>query len=143
MESYNPDKPYSAAFVAVADPVDGRRHRFMIPDEPWEDIEVRLEAGSDAQSLRVSVTNRLPHAIPTGDYGRRTARIRVHWPGGEASELLHADRGHAIAAGETRRFEFPQIPRNASPTVVLERRDPDTGEFQRLAPAPSAEETLP
>lgn len=143
MESYNPDKPYSRAFVLLGNAVDGRRHRFGIPDEPWEDIQVSFDVASDAHPPRVRVTNGLPHAIPTGDYGRRAVRLLVRWPGGEASELLHADAGQAIAAGETRIFEFAEMPPNASPSVVLERRDPDSGEFQRLAPRPSAKEGPP
>jgi hypothetical protein len=145
MESYNPDKPYSAVLVALGKVVDGRRHRFAVPDDAWEDIDVRLEVAPDSRTTRVSVTNKLPHAIPTGTFGRRVVRLRVRWPGGEASQLLHADLDQAIGAGETRLFEFPQLPPNLRPTAVLERRDPSSGVFQRLAPAPSesaAERTL-
>lgn len=139
METYNPKKPYSAALVALGNPVDGRRHYFRVPEEPWEDIEVRLEPGSDGRPARVLVTNRLPHGVPTGGFGRRVARVAVRWPGGEAYQELRVALDQAIGAGETKVFEFAQVPDGVVATAVLERRNPRTTEFERLAPAPDLE----
>ncbi|MBW2416613.1 MAG: hypothetical protein JRG76_19130 [Deltaproteobacteria bacterium] len=133
METYDPEKPYSALLVALGDPVDGRRHRFEVPPDPWEDIDVETRAV--AGSLRVRVANRLPHAIPTGRFGVRVARIRVTWPGGERERLLRADLDEAVPAGQSRVYEFDGVPATAA--AVLERRVPKTGRFERLAPAPT------
>jgi len=136
MESYNPEKPYSAALVVLGRAVDGRRHGFGVPDDPWEDIELRVEPGSVGRPARVHVANRLPHGVPTGGYGQRVARLQVRWPGGEVRQEIRAALEQAIGAGETRVFEFPQIPPGVPTTAVLERRNPRTGAFERLAPAP-------
>jgi hypothetical protein len=53
---------------------------------------------------------------------------------GDASVLLRARDDSAIPAGATRSFEL-RAPANAE--VVLERRDPRSGEQQRLAPEPT------
>jgi nitrate/TMAO reductase-like tetraheme cytochrome c subunit len=136
MESYDAEHPYSAVLVVLSEPVEGRRHRFEVPEEPWEDIELRAKPAIQGRPAEVVVTNGLPHAIPTGGYGRRIARLRIRWPGGEATETLRADLDQAIGAGQTRAFAFPDVPSGVVPDAVLERRNPRSGEFERLAPAP-------
>lgn len=135
MESYDPARPYSALLVAMGDEVEGRRHRFEVPPEPWRDIEVTTR--SSVRGVRVRVENRLPHGIPTGGFGRRVARVRVAWPGGEAEQQLRAGVDEAVPAGSSRDFSFPDAPAGA--VATLERWNSRVGGFERLAPAQAAE----
>jgi hypothetical protein len=130
IESYNPDLPYSAVLVAVARDVDGRRHLFAVPDDAGEDVELR--ALPALRGLRIEVRNRLPHAIPSGAFGRREARVRVSWPGGERAELLRRDLEQRIEAGASRVFAFPDVPADAAWSAALERRRADE-EFEAIA----------
>jgi hypothetical protein len=127
IESVDPARPYSRVLVALGREIDGRRHRFSVPDEPWKDVELRATREGDV--WRVEVSNEIPHAIPTGAFGRREARIRA----GDSSVRLTTRDGQAIPAGQTRSYEL-RAPAGAEP--VLERRDPGSGAWGRLAPAP-------
>jgi nitrate/TMAO reductase-like tetraheme cytochrome c subunit len=131
IESYNPDLPYSAVLVALARNVDGRRHRFAVPDDAEDDVVLRA-LPSQGRGLRLELRNGLPHAIPTGTFGRREARVRVSWPGGERTLLLRRDLDQRIDAGAARTFEFPDVPAGAAARAVLERRQPD-GSFEPIA----------
>jgi nitrate/TMAO reductase-like tetraheme cytochrome c subunit len=134
MESYNPDLPYSKVFVALARNVDGRRHLFAAPEGADEDVTLR--ALPAAKGLALEVHNGLPHSIPTGAFGRREARVRVSWPGGERSELLRRDLEQRIEAGSARTFEFPDVPASADWHAALERRRTD-GSFEPIAELPA------
>ncbi len=127
IESVDPERAYSRVLVALGKPVEGRRHRFKVPADPWKSIE--LHATRDGAIWRVEVRNRMPHALPTGAFGRREVRVRA----GETAVLLRARDETALAAGETRRFEL-RAPADAE--VVVERRDPRSGTYERLAPEP-------
>jgi len=127
IESYDPERPYSGALVALGRPVDGRRHRFDVPQEPWQ--HVALEARHEGRRWIVDVRNDVPHALPTGAFGRRELVLRA----GAQSIRLRADLDEAIPAGARRRFELTGEPGDE---VVLERRDPRSGRFERVAPAP-------
>ena len=127
IESVDPERAYSRVLVALGKPVEGRRHRFEVPADPWKSIE--LHATRDGAVWRVQLHNRMPHALPTGAFGRREVRVRA----GDASVRMTTRDDQAIPAGETRRFELA-APADAE--VVVERRDPRTGEYERLAPEP-------
>jgi hypothetical protein len=127
IESVDPERAYSRVLVALGKPVEGRRHRFEVPADPWKHVELR--ATRDGALWRVEVVNRMPHALPTGAFGRREARVRA----GDTEVRLNARAGEAIPAGATRRFEL-RAPADAEP--VLERRDPRSGAYERLAPEP-------
>ncbi len=127
IESYDTSRPYSRVLVALGKPVAGRRHRFGVPLEPWEDID--LDSRREADRWIVRVRNKLPHALPTGAFGQREVRLRA----GDQVIRLRADLDQAIPAGEERGFELAA---GASAEVVLERRNPRTGAYERLAPAP-------
>ena len=131
IESYNPDLPYSGVFVALERKIDGRRHLFAVPDDAREDV-VLSARGFRGGALQIEVRNGLPHAIPTGSFGRREARLRVAWPGGERVQHLRRDLDQRIEAGAARVFELPDVPRNAAWTAVLERRRSD-GSFETIA----------
>jgi hypothetical protein len=127
IESYDPERPYSRVLVALGASVDGRRHRFDGPPDPWKHLE--LEKRREAGRWIIDVRNRMPHALPTGAFGHREARVRA----GDALIRLRADLDQAIPAGQVRRFELEA---SADAEVVLERRNPRTGAWERLAPAP-------
>lgn len=128
IESVDPERAYSQVLVALGRAVEGRRHRFAVPAEPWKDLE--LHASHEGDVWRVEVRNGTPHALPTGAFGRREARIRA----GDAAVRLSTREDQAIPAGATRRFEL-RAPADAEP--VLERRNPQSGKYERLAPEPS------
>jgi hypothetical protein len=131
IESYNPDLPYSAVIVALARDVDGKRHRFAVPTDERDDVVLRALSGASA-GLRLEVHNGLPHAIPTGGFGRREARVRVTWSGGERAQLLRRDLEQRIEAGSSRVFVFEDVPADADWSAALERRRPD-GAFESIA----------
>jgi hypothetical protein len=128
IESYDASRPYSRVIVALGSAVDGRRHRFAVPLEPWEDIEI--VARREGERWIVDVRNGLPHALPTGNFGPREVRLRA----GSEVIRLRAALDQAIPAGAERRFELRA---SAETEVVLERRDPRTGNYERLAPQPA------
>jgi len=120
IENYNPSLPYSALFVTLATEIEGRRHGFAVPEDLEDDIELRVSTTLSGV-VEVAVTNRLPHAIPTGAFGRRELRLRVRDASGESLRTLRADLGERIAAGQTRSFAFPERSPNGL-DVSLERR---------------------
>jgi hypothetical protein len=134
IESVDPARAYSRILVALGKPVDGRKHRFDVPLEPWRDVGIETRRSGDRWI--VDVRNDMPHALPTGAFGQREARLRA----GESEIRLRADLGQAIPAGEVRRFELVAGPETE---VVLERRNPRTGGFERLAPEPAKAPTAP
>jgi hypothetical protein len=84
----------------------------------------------------------LPHALPTGSFGRREVQLFVEWPGGAAEHAFASRPGHALAAGESRRLVVP-LPATAASqpvTVTLRRFAPRTDSWEPLvtaeAPAP-------
>jgi hypothetical protein len=129
MESYDPARPYSRVFIAMEKPVDGRMHRFSVPADPWK--YVRISTARTGVRWSVDVQNDVPHALPTGAFGRRELQLRA----GASRIRLRADLDQAIAAGERRRFELA-APADAE--VVLERLDPRTERYERIAPEPPA-----
>jgi hypothetical protein len=128
IESVDPERAYSRVFVALERPVHGRRHRFAVPADSWKDLE--LTATRDGDRWRVEVRNEMPHALPTGSFGRHEVRVRA----GSSEIALTPRNERAIPAGETRVFEL-RAPADALP--VLERRDPRSGKYERLAPEPA------
>ncbi len=127
IENVDPARPYSRVLVALGRSVEGRQHRFDVPPDPWKHLA--LEATRAGDRWRVRVENRMPHALPTGAFGRREARLRA----GAAEIRLRADLDQGVPAGQTRSFELVAGPESE---VVLERRNARTGAYERLAPAP-------
>lgn len=132
MESVHDEHAYSALFVALGDERDLRRHTFDVPEVEAEQIELR--AARDAGSLRVEVANRLPHALPTGSFGRRELRVRALWEGGEVSRSRSRRLDGPVASGETWRLELP-LPEGSlgKPVAVsLERYDASAAGWREL-----------
>ena len=133
VESVNEDVPYSPILVALETKQDLRRHRFAVPDDSDDEIVVSLERSGD--TLAVSVRSKLPHALPTGSFGRREVRVFASWPGGEREVTFASRPGSALPAGETRVVQVPlgSDARSAPVAVSLRRFDPASGDWQELA----------
>jgi hypothetical protein len=129
----NEEVPYSPVFVAMETKQDLRRHRFAVPDDSDEEIVVALERRGDALAVRVE--NRMPHALPTGAFGRREVKLFASWPGGSSEVAFAARPGAPLAAGEARVVQVPLGPgaRGAAVTVSLRRFDPASREWRELA----------
>jgi hypothetical protein len=133
VESVNEDVPYSPVFVALEAKQDLRRHRFAVPDDSDEEIVFALERSGDVLSVRVE--NRMPHALPTGAFGRREVKLFASWPGGSREVAFAARPGATLAAGEARVVQVPLDAgaRGAAVTVSLRRFDPASREWRELA----------
>jgi hypothetical protein len=137
VESVNEDVPYSPLLVALEEEQPLRRHRFSVPDGAHEDIGLALERSGAA--LVVRIQNRLPHALPTGSFGRREVRLFASWPGRAHEVPVAARPGAALAAGEARAVTMPLDPaaRTQPITVSLRRFDPAARAWEELARAES------
>jgi len=135
VESVNEEVPYSPLFVALERTQPLRRHRFAVPDDADDGVVLALERRRDA--LVVRVENRLPHALPTGSFGRREVRLFVAWPGGGSEHAFAARPGASLAAGATRALEvrLRGAALRAPLSVALRRFDPARREWQDVAVA--------
>ena len=144
VESVHDEHRYSAVFVALGDTQELRRHLFAVPEDADRHIELEAEApsGGRVRRLRVTVRNRLPHALPTGSFGRRLVRVAARWPGGEATRELVRNFGEAIPAGAERTVVIELGNPGAPPgsiSVALERWDHRTSAWEPLARIPGGE----
>jgi hypothetical protein len=135
VESVHEDVPYSPLLVALESEQRLRRHRFAVPDDADEEIRVALERHDGRVVVRVS--NGLPHALPTGSFGRREVRVFASWPGGGHEAPLAVRPGSALAAGEERSVELPldDAAHRAPIAVSLRRFDPASRSWQELVRA--------
>jgi hypothetical protein len=119
VESVHDEHAYSALFVALGRAQDLRRHEFAVPERSDEWLALGVQPGVGA--LRVRVRNGVPHALPTGAFGRRQVRVALRWPGGRAERVL----AEAVPAGGERelRFPLPAGVRAADVQASLERWD--------------------
>jgi hypothetical protein len=140
VESVHDEHAYSALLVALASEEDLRRHAFALPAPDREHVALDARVEEDGR-LAVRVENRLPHALPTGQFGRRQLAFEVRWAHGERREPFVRARGDAIAPGGTRTasIELPPEARGKRVEVALVRYDHATGgwsEVARAAPSP-------
>jgi hypothetical protein len=135
VESVNAEVPYSFVVVALEKRQALRRHLFAVPED--SDRDLALSAVRRGDALTVRVVNRLPHALPTGSFGRREVDLFASWPGGAKEVVVATRSGSPLAAGETREVELPLEPgaRSAPVSVSLRRFDPATRTWQELASA--------
>jgi len=133
VESVNEDVPYSPLFVAMEKTQDLRRHRFAVPDDSDHDLVVSFERSGGALAVRVE--NRLPHALPTGAFGRREVKLFASWPGGAREVELAARPGAPLAAGQARVVRLPldATARGKPIAISLRRFDPAARTWQELA----------
>jgi hypothetical protein len=81
--------------------------------------------------------NRVPHAVPTGAFGRRELRLVVSGPGGERVFRRSRRAGEALAPGADWRVPLdPALGEPETLRVRLERFDSGEGAFRTLLEAP-------
>jgi hypothetical protein len=133
VESVNSEVPYSPVLVALEEKQSLRRHLFAVPERAERDLVLSVARRGDALTVRVD--NRLPHALPTGSFGRREVRIFTSWDGGSRESAFAARPASPLAAGETREVEIPleRSARGAPVAVSLRRFEPATRTWQELA----------
>lgn len=136
----------SKVLVSFEDEFEGRRHSFHLGAlTGFEDaLDARLGAvRREVGRTRVEVVleNRLPHAVPTGDFGPRVVRVRATGLDGEGRELgawereLRRALGTSLAPGEVRSLSIElegevrelrlavERPRAGAPPLALLERD--------------------
>lgn len=136
VESIHEGHAASRIAYAVGRKQDLRRHAFAVPEDVSKWLSVEVSGGPGLAHVRVE--NHLPHALPTGAFGRRRIRIEVSWPGGSASRDLAGGSVEPLAAGETREVAVA-LPRDTEPgdlLVRLERWDRKEDAWTMLAEAP-------
>jgi nitrate/TMAO reductase-like tetraheme cytochrome c subunit len=132
VESVNEAVPYSAVLVALEERQRLRRHRFAVPEDADEHIRLVVERA--ARALDVRVESRLPHALPTGAFGRREVKLFVGWAGGEEEHAFAAQPQAVLGAGQSRALVIPlaSAARSLPLTVSLRRYEPATRTWQEL-----------
>jgi NAD-dependent SIR2 family protein deacetylase len=123
----------AGVFPGLENVVDQRRHQFdlTVVSELEGAVELaislhRRDAGVVAEVL---VTNRLPHLLPTGDFGFRLARLSVvafDAQGGEVArheEKLLKEIGTSLVPGEERKIGATFDAEAVRVEVLLERLD--------------------
>jgi nitrate/TMAO reductase-like tetraheme cytochrome c subunit len=149
VESVHDEHAYSALFVALGEKAELRRHTFAVPEiGPGDDVRLAVAPVQEGgrRALEVTVSNGLPHALPTGSFGRREVRIAARWAGGSHEARRSRALGEAIpSGGEWRtRIALPAGVDPAGVEVALERWDRQGQAWQTLAragagsPAPGA-----
>ena len=135
MESVHDEHAYSALFTALGEDRELRRHTFDVPE--FQEDQIRLRAALGAEGLEVEVENLLPHALPTGSFGRRELRLLARGPEGESSETRSRRLRGPLASGETWRTRLvtpPDVlegpPESAS--VELQRYDAASDRWHTL-----------
>lgn len=131
IESVNADIFYSPLPVAFEKKQNLRKHLFAIPDSSKENLQFDTKLSRDSKRTFVEVTlqNRVPHSIPSGDFGKRELHLRLQsldmripW---QEERILNRTLGEEVAAQTDRTFRF-EIPSNLNPEkleLTLERWD--------------------
>jgi len=134
VESVHDQHAYSRVLVGLEREEDLRRHLFAIPEDAAERVELEARRGADRLGLEVTVGNRLPHALPTGQFGRRQLALDVVWPGGNRRTAFVDSPAGALAAGEQRpvTLELPAEALAAPLRVSLVRFDHALGEWSEI-----------
>jgi nitrate/TMAO reductase-like tetraheme cytochrome c subunit len=137
VESVHDEHAYSSLLVALEREEDLRRHAFAVPEPDRERVALVARVAGAGSRIEAEVENRLPHALPTGQFGRRQLAIAVTWPGGERRETVVRSRSDAIPTGGSRSIavELPPEARGKPVTVALLRYDHATGGWSEIAHA--------
>jgi hypothetical protein len=136
VESVHEGHLASRIAYAVGRKQDLRRHAFAVPEDvsKWLSVQVSGRPGL----ARIRVENHLPHALPTGAFGRRRIRVEVSWPSGRASREVAGGSAEPLPAGATHEVTVA-LPRDVEPgdlLVRLERWDRTEDDWTMLAEAP-------
>jgi hypothetical protein len=140
VESVHDEHAYSSVLVALEREEDLRRHAFAVPEPDAEHVALSARADFGGSRVVAVVENRLPHELPTGQFGRRQLAIAAGWPGGERRETLVPSRADAIPPGGSRMIaiDLPPGARGRAVTVTLLRYDHATGGWGEIARAESS-----
>jgi hypothetical protein len=95
----------SNLLVAMEKQVPQRRHRFGILEDPPSQKSITLTLRPSDKSLDVVVENKLPHDLPTGDFGFRVVTLEVFGIEADGKALL---AGSWELAGESATALAPQ-----------------------------------
>ena len=121
----------SNLLVAMEKEVPVRRHEFRIPPASASLGYVAMSAGRSGSGVDITVENRCPHDLPTGDFGFRVVTLEVFAVdgGGEASLAgrweLTRESGTALESQGSRTWTVP-VPQGGRLThAVLTRRSYD------------------
>ncbi|MCO5170655.1 MAG: cytochrome c family protein [Planctomycetes bacterium] len=99
----------SALLVALEDPVPQRRHTFDVTAVDLTDafdLRIAVARAGDAVEAEVTVVSRVPHLVPTGDFGFRQGDVIVEGRDaagastGRIARALHKELGTALRPGE-------------------------------------------
>jgi Cytochrome c554 and c-prime len=134
VESVHDERAYSRVLVALEREEDLRRHLFAVVDDPSERVELEARRAADGRSVEATIANRLPHALPTGQFGRRQVALDVVWPGGNRRTAVVDSPARALSSGEQRRvtLELPPEALAAPLRVFLLRFDHALGEWSEI-----------
>jgi hypothetical protein len=137
VESVHDEHAYSRLLVALEREEELRRHAFAVPDDAEEHVDLSARVDGAGARLDVTVANRLPHALPTGRFGRRQLAVRATWPGGERRLLLVESAAGALASGESRTvaIELPSDAAGLPLRVALLRYDHGDGSWSEIGAA--------
>ncbi len=112
-----------------------RRHTFDYgkPDKPEEAVSfaIEWECGEDGCFVEVEVLNKLPHFIPTGDFGFRKGVLTLTAKSGEGKVVsrqgvdLFKEIKTALKPGERRSFRFSAPAETSRVEITLEREGQD------------------
>jgi hypothetical protein len=137
VESVHDEHAYSAVFVALGRAQDLRRHDFAVPADAEKHLRLELRPLPDTGALEVTIANAMPHALPTGRFGRREVALRVETPGGAQTLVVAGTLAGRIEAGEERPLVVT-LPAGADPrtaTATLVRWDRSAGAWRPLVSA--------
>ena len=137
VESVHDEHAYSSILVALEREEDLRRHAFEVPEPDHDHVEIDARIVARGGHVEAAVANHLPHALPTGQFGRRQLAIVARWPGGEHRETFVHSRTDAISPGGTRTvsIELPLEARGKQVEIALLRYDHATGGWSEIAHA--------
>lgn len=102
----------SEIIVAMESEVEQKQHLFAVVAEPPDGPPVALAARRTPDGVELTVTNRSPHRLPTGDFGLRIVTLAAEAVSadGTASPLetveLIKELGTALPAAGSRRFNL-------------------------------------
>ena len=135
----------SKPIVAAEKPEVQHRHSFLLTPSELPESAVDIELERDSKGLHLRLTNRLPHNLPTGDFGVRIVHVTAHalvrdgaeQPAG-AWELTNA--GGWLASGASTSWSLELPPGTRAVRVRGTRRGRDNANeavlFEREVPLP-------
>ena len=136
------DGAFSRVLVAFEDEVLGRRHSFHL--DAVTDFEgavearlMRVERRGESVACEVEVVGRVPHRIPTGDFGFRRVSLVLEGVSPTGTSVgrreweLYKELGTALEPNEPRRFGA-ELPAEASGLRLAIARSKRTGEARAV-----------